>query len=93
MEFPEILSQNPSVSGNSKIMHCGIHINMPYYIIIVHYCSELEEIGDQLEAVRESRNMLTRMKTCLRNMKDAMAGIESLTLTVCDLGMDDYVKQ
>ena len=26
-------------------------------------------------------------------MKDAMAGIESLTLTVCDLGMDDYVKQ
>ena len=66
---------------------------MPYYIIIANSCSELEEIGDQLEAVRESRNMLTRMKTCLRNMKDAMAGIESLTLTVCDLGMDDYVKQ
>ena len=36
VEFPEILSQNPicyhwlSVSGNSKIMHCGILINVPY---------------------------------------------------------------
>ena len=39
LEFPEILSQNPtclcynrqSVSGISKIMHCGILINMPYW--------------------------------------------------------------
>ena len=36
LEFPEILSQNLlcyhwlSVSGNSKTMHCGILINMPY---------------------------------------------------------------
>ena len=36
LEVPEILSQNLicyhwlSVSGNSKIMHCGILINMPY---------------------------------------------------------------
>lgn len=61
------------------------------FSLLLH--SELTEIDDQVDAVRESRDMLTRMKACLRNMKDAMAGIESLTLTVCDLGMDDYVKQ
>ena len=37
LEFSEILSQNHicyhslSVSGISKIMHCGILINMPYF--------------------------------------------------------------
>ena len=36
LEFPEIVGQNNicyygrSVSGISKVMHCGIHINMPY---------------------------------------------------------------
>ena len=36
LEFPEIPSQNlicyhwPSVSGNSKLLHCGILINMPF---------------------------------------------------------------
>ena len=40
LEFPELLSQNlicyhwPSVFGNSKIMHCGILINMPLPIEI-----------------------------------------------------------
>ena len=57
------------------------------------YYSDLADITDQVEAVRTSRGMLGRMKTCLRNMKDAMAGIESLTLTVCDLGMEHYVKE
>ena len=38
LEFPEVLSQNLicyhwlSVSGNSKIMYCGILINTPYYL-------------------------------------------------------------
>ena len=38
LEFQEILSQNNtcyhwlSVSGSSKIMYCGILINMPYYL-------------------------------------------------------------
>jgi len=54
---------------------------------------DLSELSDQMDAVKSSRNMLNKMKSCLRNMKDAMAGIESLTLAVCDLGMDDYVKQ
>ena len=39
LEFPEILSQNHiryhwlSVSGISKIMHCGILISIPYWIV------------------------------------------------------------
>ena len=45
LEFPEILSQNHtcyhwlSVSGISKIMHCGILINMPYSILITEVCA------------------------------------------------------
>ena len=42
LEFPEILSQNHicyhwlSVSGIPKIMHCGILINMPYWVVPIH---------------------------------------------------------
>lgn len=57
------------------------------------YFSDLSEIPDEIDAVKKSRGTLGNMKTCLRNMKDAMAGIESLTLSVIDLGMDDYVKE
>ena len=46
LEIPELLSQNLicyhwlSVSGNSKIMHCGILINMPYslnWLFLYHF--------------------------------------------------------
>ncbi|XP_067939942.1 myosin-2 heavy chain-like [Watersipora subatra] len=57
------------------------------------FSSDLAEVSDQVEAVKSSRGMLSSMKTCLRNMKDAMAGIESLTLTVCDLGMEHYMRE
>ena len=45
LELPEILSQNHicyywlSFSGNSKIMHCGILINMPYSLLITKVCA------------------------------------------------------
>ena len=43
LEFPKILSQNLRcyhwlrVSGNSKIMHCGMLFNMPYWLEGVLY--------------------------------------------------------
>ena len=59
LEFPEVLSQNPicyhwlSVSGNSKIMHCGILINTPYYLD-----AEFELLGNLYLIIPDFQNKI-----------------------------------
>ena len=75
LEFPEILSQNftcyhwLSVSGNSKIVHCGILINMLYsWRILIGYMFALTQIMEMFLRFLFSCSWLLRYRYKRNNL-------------------------
>ena len=89
MGFPEILSRNRtcyhslSVSGNSKILHCGILINMPCCMSLLiykphPYCSLLTVTGASHVTTSNSFcGSRAWSEPCVNNMRGALESLKS----------------
>ena len=81
LDFPEILSQNRicfhrvSVSGISKIMHCGILINKPY-LYVVRYPSLCVRQAGYISQTKDKQSLCDTFISDIRSLMKSVCGMK-----------------